>query len=352
MGGKRSCAILTLSLVLATGGRVKAEGPGGGSSAPSEDRLQASLDGAVSAPSAPSGSLQVHLPREVTVPGGLLTLGQISVVRGDPALAAAAAQIGLGQLSMPGQKATLDRPTILSRLASQGIPAQRVRLTGAEAVTVRRLHKAITADEFIEIGKTFLRQHPPGASICETISTVKPKDLILPGQIEDLQVTPRFVRTAVRGFVTIQITVTADGKECGVREIPFRLKYQCHRVVTAREIPEGTALTPENVKIETVVSDQPEPVGWRPPYGLVAARTLAADMEIRGDMANAAQSPVVVLRNETVVIRVQQPGLLVTAVGVALQEAHAGEFVKVRNADSSRVIICKVSPDGTVEPVF
>ncbi len=297
-------------------------------------------------------SLQVHLPREVTVQGNVLTLGQISVVRGDPALSATAAQVGLGQFSVPGQKAVLDRPTILSRLASQGIPTERVRLTGAEAVTVRRLQKAITTEEFLEMAQTFLKQHPPGPLIGEAVSVVKPKDLVLQGQIGDLQVTPRFVRTAVRGLVTVQITVTADGKECGMREIPLRLKYQCHRVLAAREIAEGAVLTPENLKIETVASDQPEPAGWKPPYGFVAARTLAADTEVREDMANAAQSPVVVLRNETVVIRVQQPGLLVTAVGVALQEAHAGEYVKVRNVDSSRVIVCKVSPDGTVEPAF
>jgi len=296
--------------------------------------------------------LQVHLPREVTVQGSLLTLGQVSVVRGDPALVATAAQIGLGQLSMPGQKAILDRATILSRLASQGIPAEQVRLTGAEAVTVRRLQKIISAEEFIEAGKTFLRQHPPGPSISAMIPTVKPKDLVLPGQVADLQVTPRQIKTAARGHVTVQIAVTADGKECGVREIAFRLKYQNHRVVTVKEIPEGAALTAENVKIETVESDQPEPVNWRPPYGLVAVRTLAADTEIRGEMTNAPQSPVVVLRNEAVVIRIQRPELLVTAMGIALQEARAGEYVKVRNADSSRVVLCKVNADGTVEPML
>jgi flagellar basal body P-ring formation protein FlgA len=301
---------------------------------------------------AASAPLQVHLPREVTVQGSLLTLGQISVIRGDPALAASAAGVGLGQFSMPGQKAILDRPTILSRLASQGILAGQVRLTGADAVTVRRFQRIISTEEFVEIGRTFLRQHPPGPAICEATPTVTPKDLILPGQIQDLRVTPQYLRTATRGFVTIQIAVTAEGKDCGVRAIPFRLRYQGHRVVTAKEVPEGTPLTPENVKVETVVLDQPEPVDWRPPYGLVAVRMLAADTEIRGDMAGAAQSPVVVLRNETVVIRIQQPGLTVTAVGVALQEARAGEFVRVRNADSSRIVICKVNGDGTVEPVL
>ncbi len=288
----------------------------------------------------------------MTVQSNLLTLGQVSVVRGDPALVAAAAQIGLGQLSTPGQKAILDRPTILSRLAAEGIPAPQVRLTGAEAVTVHRFQKTISAEEFIEMGKTFLRQRPPSPSISAMIPTVKPKELILPGQVADLQVTPRYVRTAARGYVAVQIVVTADGKECGVREVPFRLKYQGHRVVTLQEIPEGTALTPENVKVETVELDQPEPAHWKPPYGLVAVRKLAAATEVRGDMTNTAEAPVVVLRNEAVVIRIQRPELVITAMGVALQEARAGEYIKVRNVDSSRVVLCKVNTDGTVEPML
>jgi flagellar basal body P-ring formation protein FlgA len=303
-------------------------------------------------PGRPSEALQVHLPREVTVPGNLLTLGQVAVLRGDPTLAAQAAGIGLGQLSVPGQKAVVDRTTILSRLSAQGIGAEQVRLTGAEAVAVRRHQKVIRAEEFIEVGRMLLQQHPPGPSICEAIATIRPKDLILPGPIEDLQVTPRYVRTAARGQVTVQIAVTADGQECGVREVPFRLKYQCRRVVATVEIPEGTALTPENLRIETTVSDQPEPANWRPPYGLVAVRTLAAATEVRREMLGSTRPAALISRNETVVIRIQRPGLLVTAMGTALQEARAGEYVKVRNADSNRIVLCKVSEDGTVEPIM
>lgn len=296
--------------------------------------------------------LQIHLPREVTVQGGLLTLGQVSVVKGDPVLVATANKIGLGRLSVPGQKAVLDRPTILSRLASSGIGARQVRLTGAETVMVRRCQKTVNADEFVEAGKTFLQQHSPNPAICVILPTIKPKDLVLAGQPRDLQLTPRLVGNGASGYVTVQIAVTADGEEVGARDIPFRLRYQCHRVVTIKEVPEGAVLSPENVKIETVVMDQPEPAGWQPPYGLVAIRALAADTEVRRDMIGAAQSPVVIRRNETVVIRVERPGLVVTAVGIALQEGRAGEYVKIRNTDSSRVIVCKVNADGTVEPMM
>jgi flagella basal body P-ring formation protein FlgA len=298
------------------------------------------------------GALQIHLPREVTVESSLLTLGQVSVVRGDAALAATAREIGMGRLSVPGQKALLDRPTILSRLASSGIPAQNVRLTGAEAVIVRRFQKTISADELIEAGKTFLNQHPPGPGICELTPTIKPKDLVVPTQVTDLQLTPRFVKSLTRGYVTVQILITGDGREIGTRDISFRLKYQNHRVMTLKDVAEGEALTAENVKIETTTGDQPEPAGWQPPYGQVAARKLPADTELRRDMLAAAAAPILVRRNDMVVIRIDRPGLLVTAVGMALQEARAGEFVKVRNADSSRIIICKVNTDGTVEPML
>jgi len=301
---------------------------------------------------AEAAQLQVHLPREVTVQGSSLTLGQVAVIRGDPALAAVAAGIGLGRLSTPGQKAVLDRPTILSRLASHGIFAERIRLTGADAIAVRRFHKTIESEDFVEVGRTFLRQHPPAPMIHEAIPSTRPKDLVLSGEVADLQVLPRFARTGARGHVAVHITVMADGKEVGTRDILFRLRYQSRQAVTAREIAEGTILSPDDVKIETVVSDRPDPADWRPPYGLVAVRSLPANTELRADMVSVAQSPVVIRRNETVVIRIERPGLVVTAVGTVLQEGRTGDHVKVRNADSSRVIVCKVNADGTVEPML
>lgn len=302
----------------------------------------------------PAGTplLQIHLPREATVQDGLLTLGQIGVIRGEASEAAVAAKIGLGQLSTPGQRTVLDRATILSRLASYGISGEKVRLTGADVVAVRRFSRTLSSDELVEVGRAFLRQHPPAPSIAEMIPSTKPRDLVLSNDVEDLQVTPRFSRSRTRGYVGVQIVVTADGKEVGTRDILFRLKYRSRRALAAREIAEGTVLTPEDLSIETVASEQPEPAGWAPPYGLVVLRKVPANAELRTDMLRAAQMPVAVRRNESVMIRIEQPGLTVTALGVALQEGRIGEYVKVRNTDSSRVIVCKVNPDGSVEPML
>jgi flagella basal body P-ring formation protein FlgA len=299
----------------------------------------------------PDDLLRIHLPRDVTVQSPFLSLGQVAVVTGSGPLAATAGNVRLGRFSVPGQRIVLDRATILSRLASQGVPAEKVVLTGADAITVRRRQKIISGDEFVAFAQLFLQQNPPGASPCEGIAAAKPKDLALPDEPQNMQLLPRFVENGANGFVTVQISVAVDGKEVGSRTVSLRLRYRSHKAVVLQEIPAGATLGPENVKIEEAVSDRPE-TGWKSPYGLVASRGLPAGTEIREDMVEAAQPSLVIRRNETVVIRVQRPGFLVTAVGLAMQEGHAGQFVKVRNTDSHRVIVCKVNEDGTVEPVL
>jgi len=60
----------------------------------------------------------------------------------------------------------------------------------------------------------------------------------------------------------------------------------------------------------------------------------------------------IVKRNQNVIIRIDRLGLEVTAIGKTMQQGIAGEYIKVRNVDSQRIILAKVNEDGTVEPVF
>ena len=73
---------------------------------------------------------------------------------------------------------------------------------------------------------------------------------------------------------------------------------------------------------------------------------------IQPHMLGAAQSPVVIKRNQNVVIRVEKPGFIITALGKAMEDGKVGEYIKIRNIDSQRIIVAKISSDMTVEPVF
>ena len=341
------------------------------------------------------GALEIYLPREITINDDYLRLGQVAIIRllpqsgdpGDDSLAAKAGGILLGRFSVPGQKVIVERSTILSRLACNGIPAQKVTLTGAKTVTVKQQQQIIKGERFVELAKSFLRDpalresenNPPtgsaltpafagvtsflrkqelsNGSACQWEPVRIPPDLILAGPSKDVKFSPQLIETGQTNQAKVRIAVLAsdpvgDGKELAMREVTLRAKYNCRRAVTLTQIAAGTVITAENVKIEGVVCDYPEPANWRPPYGLVARRRLPANTVIDADTLDAAKTAVRIGRNESVVIRVQMPGLVVTAMGKTLQDGRVGEHIKVRNLDSQRIILCRVNEDGTVEPVL
>ena len=106
-------------------------------------------------------ALQIYLPREITIKGNYLSLGQIGIIRGQESLIAKASKIALGQISAPGQKVVIDRKMVLSRLACNGIPASKVTLTGAEKTTVKKQEQTINSSEFVKIASSFLGKNPP-----------------------------------------------------------------------------------------------------------------------------------------------------------------------------------------------
>jgi flagella basal body P-ring formation protein FlgA len=319
-------------------------------------------------------ALQVYLPREVAIEDDSISLGQVCIVRGEESLVAKAGGIGLGRISVPGQEVIIDRPMVLSRLACSGIAVSKVRLTGAEKIKVKRQQQIINGSRFVvtgaekikvkrqqqiingsrfvELASSFLTKNPPARSVCQLDPMRTPKDLVVLGAGKEIRLSPRLANNGTRSHAKVRVGVFADDKEIGVRDVTFRLKYDCRRAVSLVDIPAGMSISPANVKIEKTVSDYPEPANWNPPYGLVARRRIPANTMIRSYMAGSANPVVVVKRKQTVVIRIEMPGLLITAIGKAMQNGRGGEYIKVQNVDSQRIIFAKVNEDGTVEPVF
>ena len=296
--------------------------------------------------------LKVYLPREVTVKDSSLSLGQISIIRGGESLVARAGKIALGQISVPGQKIIIDRPMILSRLACNGIPASTVILSGSEKITVKQQLHTISSQEFVSLANSFLEKNPPGDSACRWNPIRKPKNFIIPAMSKDISFSSRLVQTGARNQARIEITVLSGSNKICVRQVTFGLTYERKQAVTKVDIPAGGFISPDNIKIETTVSNDPEPADWKPPYGLIAKRRLPAKTVLRPNMFEPLKSTIIVKRNQNVVIRVEKPGFLITAVGKTMQDGRAGEYIKVRNMDSQRIIMAKINEDGSVEPVL
>jgi flagella basal body P-ring formation protein FlgA len=296
--------------------------------------------------------LQIYLPPNVTVENNTPNLGEIAVIKGQQSLLKKANDVALGRISLPDRKIIIDRPTILARLAGSGIDSSRVTFIGAEKVTIGQIHQIISSEDFIETAINFLKANPPDASACRFDLVRKPEDLVLPGKTEDLQLSISPAASEIKNQARVRIAVFAGEKELETREVTFRLKYTCRQIVAKIDIPQGAALGPDNTKIEQVISDNAEPHNQRLPYGHVAKRRIPANTVITANMAGPALPELLLERNQSVLIKINTAGLSVTATGKALQQGRAGEYIKVQNLDSQRIIMAKINEDGSVEPVF
>ena len=129
-------------------------------------------------------------------------------------------------------------------------------------------------------------------------------------------------------------------------------KFSDLLVRAVKQIAEPNGIDLSNIKIEKVASNYPEPLNWSAPYGLVTRCLIDANTVIQPGMISSVKPQVLLERNKTVLIRFEKPGLLITAIGKTMQKGSLGEYIKVRNIDSQRIILAKVKEDGTVEPVF
>ncbi len=77
----------------------------------------------------------------------------------------------------------------------------------------------------------------------------------------------------------------------------------------------------------------------------VAKRTLTAGRPIS---LSALGEPVLIDRGQSIRLVFSAGDLVITATGVSLQPGSAGDFIKVRNIDSGRIITGTVLSDGSV----
>ena len=78
---------------------------------------------------------------------------------------------------------------------------------------------------------------------------------------------------------------------------------------------------------------------------------LRAGALIRPALAHQPQPVTNIRRSSTVLMRIQGKGYALTALGQALDDGFPGQCIRVRNVDSSRIIMATVNADGSVEPV-
>ena len=297
--------------------------------------------------------LHVYLPRTVQAVGPQLTLGDVGIIRGDAQDCRKAAAIPMGRAPFSRETIVVDRPTILSRLAAHGFAAKAVRLTGAQKVTVGRDEKIFPAVELLKAAEDFLTKRRPGPAGCgwRLVGKVS-SPLTSPGGGGDVVLKVSLAEASPPGHVKLRISAVSSKIELARRELLFKLTYPHREAVTKAPVPAGKKITTENTAIRTVRRDSPPKTNWTAPFGTVAVRNLKAGAVLADASVRAPKAPIAVQRNRPVIMVVRGFGFVITAKALALQDGRPGQFIRVRNVDSQRIVVARVRHDGTVEPAI
>ena len=299
------------------------------------------------------GLLEVYLPRQIKISGETITIADVSVISGDESMASAAGKIVLGRFAKPGQQIVIEASTVLSRLASSNISADKVKLTGSEKVVVSQQQIVVEGNKFVESARIFLLNgNRITDSVCKFELVRTADKLVIPAEYRDIKLVAGPVVKRAGNQYGVQVTVLADGQQIARREVKFSAQYECHRTVAVVDIEQGQPIKADNVRIEKYLSGRPESKGWSKPYGMMAKRRIKAGNVIRPGTIEPKQKQVVIKRNQAVVIRIDRPELVLTVTGKAMQDGRMGDVIRVRNVDSKRIIVVRVCDDGAVEPVF
>lgn len=298
--------------------------------------------------------LRIYLPQEVRVDGDSAELGHVGILLGEAALIEKAQSISLGTFTVEGQAMQVDRNTILSRLASSGIRPGQVQLLGAETVRIGRHEVTLSADRIVAYAQRYLEKRLAETKPAELNVIRPPQPLVLStdGGAAELAVTDDTQQGG--GVRKIRVSVLQNGQPVGAEDVYFSVRYAVRRIVAAEELMPGTVLTSENVRVESVSSDQPEPNGWAVPYGMATRRRIAAEAVITDALLEAKQEPIVIRRRQNVLVRLDNGALLISATGEAMDDGRVGEIIRVRRGQrpNERTIVCRVQADGTVEPIL
>jgi flagella basal body P-ring formation protein FlgA len=296
-----------------------------------------------------AATLEIYLPREIKVEGDGLTLRDISLISArDEALVETARAIKMGRGPWSTEYLLLTRRTILARLASCGIDSDRVVFKGAREVKVLRDERTIAPSTILSAARKHLSALAAGRDDVSFQAVRDPSPIRVPGGSKPT------LRAALRdggpsGYRIVRVEAMDANESLGGVDVLFRLRYAVRKVVTSEPIAAGETITSRNTRVVKVASTSPEGA-FRPPYGQIAKVDLPSGGEVRDAVVRNPAPTVAVQRNEVVEMRIEGEGFAVRAFGQALQDGTVGEWIKVRNIDTKRIVAAEVKPGGYVQP--
>ncbi len=254
----------------------------------------------------------------------------------------------IGSAPKPGQTIILDSHTILRQLASQHLLPSDIRWEGASEVSITREGIKITPEKISQIIDHFLQTNL--ADIPDSEIRFNPRSLPLPFALPAGEVTWTVIpsKSNIISSTRFSIIFKVDNRVSKNLSVKGDIEALIPIAIASKNIKLHEPFSSSNVTMEVRnVADVKNPI-FKPQLlaGKQATRSLKAGNVIK--TSNLESIPLV-FRGQPVKVLLRSGGLQLTTKGIARADGGLNDTIRVQNANSNKILYCKVAAPGLVE---
>jgi flagella basal body P-ring formation protein FlgA len=304
--------------------------------------------------------------QEARVDATRVALGDVAELAGGPAeLRARLAAVDLGPAPAPAATRELTREFLALRLRQERVEPAAIRWAGSPATQLSRRVTRLPGAAIAQAAADYVRKTLPWPDEDLVVEVQRaPADLCVPGAqgVFRYSVSMRPGQRLL-GSVPVHVTISrpraasgddgpGGGPVVGRASVLLHVRVFQRLLVARRRIRPGQRIGKDMVRLQRTeltgvsteaIADLADALGQE------ARQDIRAFAVVTRRMLGAAR---VIRRGEPVTLLAAGPRMRVTAVGIAEQDGAVGQFIRVRNRDSRKVVLGRVLDSRTVQVPF
>lgn len=298
----------------------------------------------------PAWCLQIQLHDQARVTEGTIHLGDLaSSIPEDPEAEQWLSRT-VGHSPAPGKSKTIQSKALIQSLQHvEG--AEKINWSGANSITVTRQGIELKKEQLKQIIAEFLQQNLTNLPDAEfRFTSVRAQEsIVLPTGKLSYTVTPS--KPGILGSSSFSITFQIDGKTVKHCTVRGKLEAMADVATAAVNLRKGEIIAANHLVMQRQdISKLETPCpAIDLAIGLEVKRYIRAGKAI--DSRNVQPAPII-RKGEPVKIIASKGALRLSTNGVAIMNGRPGEFIRVKNINSDKLVYCKVDAPGVVSVEF
>lgn len=297
---------------------------------------------------APAYGLVVEFKAEAEVADSSVILGDIADFDEDSDLSRSLASQTIAQAPSPGKEIKLNAQPIITYFSKNSTIIDSVEWRGAATIRVTRSANQVGSAEIVNIITSYLEQKKsvlPAAEI-RFIPAAQPLPFAIPAGKLSWEVVPS--NPDIIGSSRFSIIFSVDGRVRKNMSIRGKVEAMAPVVVAAENLRKGTILAPGHLAMSSRdIASLKAP--WLNPQEIIGKKLTVSAKAGSVISKHHVAFPPVVKKGELVRIILRQGSLLLTASGIARSDGLQDQTIRVQNAESQKIVYCRVAAPGIVE---